>query len=308
MISDTVDPKCVLVHGTSVEAVMGMLKEGRLKEQYFTTYPDYIYQGYLFFYPNPQRFRDHGVVAGLRQEFDAKWKAVIAKNNPYGINIGQTHFISFHTGRHDSVLTEFNFGPDFAYEKHTPFQIEIFEEWIESTKLQRSDIMWLLDIANKRRGVLLSIDESIIDGNIELDPDDHAMMIHLPDGLDIKYVRSIVPQGDIERKILEGYMYKKYHPRLAIDDLLYFVEKEIVENGVDEYEEKLQKGIPINPISIFVVDDKYYARGGRHRTKAHLNMGLKTMPYKIQNIPLHEYDFRCLRSGLTSPSELIVVK
>jgi len=308
MISDSVDPKSVLVHGTSVEAAIRMIENGRLEQQFFTQYPDYIHEGYLFFDANPQRFRNHGYVAAFRQEFDIRWKQCQEKNHPYAVSLGQSHFLSFHTGRHHSALTEFNFGPDFAYEKHALYQIELFEEWIESTELQKNDIMWLLSIANNRKGVLLCIDESIIDGNIEIDEEDFSLSIYMPDGLDIKHVRSIVPQGEVERKILEGYLFEEYHPELPLKKIRFFDDKEVFDSGVEEYEEKLRKGIPFNPLSIFVVDDKYYARGGRHRTKAHMNMGLKTMPYQIKNIPLHEYDFRCLRRGCTSVDELVIVK
>jgi len=60
--------------------------------------------------------------------------------------------------------------------------------------------------ADKRKGVLVEIDKTILGLNIEKDPDGDGLFLHFPRGLPAKYVRRIEPQGPEERQTLDDYL------------------------------------------------------------------------------------------------------
>jgi len=71
----------------------------------------------------------------------------------------------------------------------------------------REAVMSHLNQANSIKGVLLGIGERILEKGYEYDEEDYAFKIHSPSGLEIKYINRIIPQGEIERKILSDYLY-----------------------------------------------------------------------------------------------------
>jgi len=215
LIKDEIDKReTVLLHGTSVEATLSLLRNGILApEPQFVDSQDTLdsaLKDYLYFFPNPQKLRGHelyNVYNHLSWEediFDAALE--YSQKNAY------SHYIVSNVGfwprNIDSIellskkdAREMN---DFGTYRR---RVKDYLSDLKEKGFSRKEALKLLEEARERKGVLLGFSKDILKLPIErsdVNPDG-SVQLCAPYGLDGKYVIAIVPLGDIEREELKSF-------------------------------------------------------------------------------------------------------
>jgi hypothetical protein len=209
IIGYEVDEKStVMIHGTSVEAALALLKNGRM-ERVEPEYELCIFPpGYLYFRPNPEKFRENPDVIKASDDFHQLWKECLNLDNDYAVGIARRHHIISNFHVYDYILYELSYVPnsDSVIGDLADWQKKEFEKWVVRCELMgfsRQKIMSVLQETSKRKGVMLCINENIFEHPYEPDPTgESAFRMYFPNGFDIKYVSKIIPQGIIERELL----------------------------------------------------------------------------------------------------------
>ena len=61
-----------MVHGTSVESVIELLKTGKLPSSFFPNHSDHpVYQGFLYFVPRKRSFTEHPLYDSITIDLDS---------------------------------------------------------------------------------------------------------------------------------------------------------------------------------------------------------------------------------------------
>jgi len=220
LVKDALNPsETVLVHGTSVATALQLLTEGKMTLDLYNEHPKPTFPGYLFFIHNYPMFAGHPFEQRL---VDHSWETVIKIVESYAMTLGQINFFNSQVGfyQHNPELDEFDMDPgkDFPPLDMHPFKQSLLDKLfldLESKGFSHDFVSGLLQDANKRQGVLIGTGRNIFeqDLNLEEEFDEElkdelydSVRIHLPGGLDARYVNAIVPLGDIERKLLTPYV------------------------------------------------------------------------------------------------------
>jgi hypothetical protein len=192
----------VLTHGTSVEAVIEMFKTGKLPPSFTPNLRDlHGDQGYLFFLPRKRSFRDHYLhekieinVSGSKLEEGVKCYAQANQGKRF-------------------LIDTLGFWPQYV----EPEELPPCGNWtLENLKKEGVDTDIILDYGlgklnfeiRKRFGVCLGINREIFELQIEdgSDVPGGEVMISLPEGLDLKYVKYIFPFGELEEESIYSFI------------------------------------------------------------------------------------------------------
>lgn len=199
ILKDDLDfEETVLVHGTSVETVLALLKKRRLEKESFTSKKLRISEeDFLFFMPATEHFqrREHSLyprIKGLKYFGDT-----LAEAETYANDCAFEHYLTSHLREKPSIhLSDYDL--DHVFDRYLR---QAREKGFSEAKARD-----MVREALKRKGVLLGIDKKIFELKIEpaFDARDEVC-IHLPQGLSGKYVSGILPLGKIEKKLLEEF-------------------------------------------------------------------------------------------------------
>lgn len=199
----------VLTHGTSVEAACALLEKERLMIEPFSERPDRACPSYLYFTINGSHFKDHPFLQkGL--EINTFEDAIECSRVSGKVN-GREHFLVSQSGYYSEHLVSLPFtdDPEERFPKHKGpwYEIEALLDFVQEMKAKKGfsykESWELCEEANKRQGVILACGKNIFDLALEPPVDETTeVRIYLPTGLDIRYIKSIMPLGEIERKVL----------------------------------------------------------------------------------------------------------
>jgi len=81
-----------MIHGTSVEATLDLLKTGIMKQKTFTEGPFQTCPEYLFFVPNPLKFKEDPKVIEDFSHYQEVWKECLALKQHYATRLGRNSF------------------------------------------------------------------------------------------------------------------------------------------------------------------------------------------------------------------------
>lgn len=191
-----------LLHGTSIEAVIQLVNTGNLPSSYHEKLPDNSFVDHLFFVPNKPAFVGHGFYHQIKIGEVSKptihdYVRVYARNNGFThYFLSQLAFIPPTDPQEifDPLINKGKdkfIGPFLAVAKQFNMGIQELEEVAQD--------------AQKRRGVVVGLNKLVFELNIEDSPDipGYECMIHLPHGLDAKYIQFIQPLGNQEKMMLD---------------------------------------------------------------------------------------------------------
>jgi len=207
IVKDHLAPEdTILVHGTSVEAALGLLREKKLTEKPFSYRPKKKHRGYLFFTANVAQFTEHPFGAQFDQSYD--WKRTFSSGAFSGRVNGICHYLASRLGYYPEKVDELIIGYERFPRRDMPdWEKKALEELIsecERNHFSRAQVMNIFREANTRKGVVLGVGKNIFELKLEGPKEEkHEVSIYLPEGLDIKYVCGIVPCGELERNLLK---------------------------------------------------------------------------------------------------------
>jgi hypothetical protein len=188
----------VLVHGTSVEAVIELLSNGRLPpSRGCKVLPDHhMNRGYLYFVPRKKSFVNHPLYDKIKIDLDGSALRNEVRHdaeNNQGVDYLRQLFGYWPLGFNSDDFTDLD---------------GLQEEGVDIEKIEKYGLDRLESDLEKRKGVVIGINEKIFELKIEDGSDDpgEEVMIYLPEGLDIKYVHYICPMGELERKALRDFI------------------------------------------------------------------------------------------------------
>ncbi len=199
ILKDDLDfEETVLVHGTSIETVLALLKKGRLEKESFTSKKlRTSEEDYLFFMPTTEHFQRREHPLFLRIQKLKYFGDTLAEAETYAKDCAFEHYLTSQLGEKPYVhLGDY----DLDY---------VFDRYLRQARgkgFSEAKARDMVREALKRKGVLLGIDEKIFELKIEPAFDEKdEVCICLPEGLDGKYVSGVLPLGKIEKKLLEEF-------------------------------------------------------------------------------------------------------
>lgn len=194
------EQKPVLVHGTSVKSALELMN-GRmisLTVRYpRTAHP--INRGYLFFVPRKKAFAGHPLYDSITLDLEGGMLEDSVEN--YAAIAEQISFLNDILGFWPQDVDPIEFisgGVDLD---------ELRQKRIAVSKMRAQGIKKLAYDTAQRKGVVLGINEQIFDKTIEngCDHPGEEVMIHLPGGLERRYLQYVYPFGELERRALEQF-------------------------------------------------------------------------------------------------------
>lgn len=215
LIKDELDHRdTVLIHGTSVEGTLGLLRDGVLNRDTFDG-RDYIHEGYLFFFPNAEMMKGHELYrpfAGL------SWEESLAFGQYAAEEVAFRHHVLSLFGRYpasyslsDIEETRLSLVNHLDIPSTLTGSLELFYLDMEKLGRSRQESESLLVESAQRSGVLLGLGGEAFELPLEEGKDDPDLEVcaYLPGGLSIRYVNAIVPLGTYEREQLRHFSQKK---------------------------------------------------------------------------------------------------
>ena len=215
-----------LVHGTSTVTAMHLLSKGRLPSYSLEQYKrriktrkelEYLihqrnhpaYNGYLFFNPRKKSFTNNPLYDKIKLDLDGS--GLIDEVEPYASGQEQTQFMKQRFGYWPFTLEPWELGRLFDNSEYSDFERQVLREaGLDLSKIQRLGIKEILEELDRRKGVVIGVNERIFEKNIEDGHDDpgQEVMIYLPHGLSLRYVQFIHPLGPLEKRILRSFISK----------------------------------------------------------------------------------------------------
>jgi len=191
-----------MVHGTSVESTMEMLRSGRLTSSFYPGSSDHpADRGYMFFVPRKKSFVGHPLHGRIKIDLESgklEDEAAIYAQNTQG-----TRFL----------IDTLGYWPmDVFCEEFEPYGNVTLEELAGkgvNVQLMRGyGLARLYNDIKSRKGVCVGLNQRAFELRIEPGHDfpEREVMIHLPDGLDIGYVQYFYPFGDLEDAGLRAFI------------------------------------------------------------------------------------------------------
>ncbi len=197
---DVGDP--VMVHGTSVESTIELLRTGILPSSFSPHHSEHpIGCGYLFFVPRKKSFHGHPLYPQLKIDLDGgKLENAVAG---YAQDIQCRRFLMDVLGYWSD-----NYGScDLESYDEANFD-DMRRDGVDTEKMKKYGLIRLWRDVEKRRGVCIGINKKIFELEIRDGADVPGMevMIKVPTGLDIKYVHYIYPLGKLEDEALRQFI------------------------------------------------------------------------------------------------------
>jgi len=195
----------IMVHGTSVESAIELLSTGRilpssaLRPMGHFSHP--VNRGYLFFVPRKKSFAGHPLHDAIDLDLDGE--ALDNEVRSYAQNLQGIEFLRSNFG---------NWPAECNYDEFEPYgnwSLEMLDKkGVNVGLMRRYGLHKIYAELQKRAGVCIGINDRMFELKIEdgHDSPGEEVMVHLPDGLELKYVLYIRPFGEIERKALDEYL------------------------------------------------------------------------------------------------------
>lgn len=199
-----------LVHGTSTATAMEIMRKGFLPAA-----NNGRYDGWIYFYPVQAHMHAFNFYNSLREDLDMKLAEKLAtaaaeSNEQYAYLNGLLGFSHWEMPLFEGRI---QYG-DMENEE------ELWGAVLEAKAQEKIDKSKLKDILKERqkcRGVIVGINKKIIEdcGNaVEIDPEEYrvperkkaAVRIHLPRGLEQRFLQYIYPLGDREDKLIRNFI------------------------------------------------------------------------------------------------------
>jgi len=194
-----------MIHGGSIEAVFELAKSDRLPSG--ITYEDDFdgNDGRLFFFPvDPSKFEsekyDGLSVMGRGICFKA--------TKHYAEMTAFTDYLANQLGCQTAAL--YNILNDWGLEFIEPKEVQV-KLRKHNLKLPLRNLASLESHARRRKGVLIEVDESILELPHGIDEcDNNSLYVKCPNGLDKRYIKRIELLGPVEKKLMERYLQGKF--------------------------------------------------------------------------------------------------
>ncbi len=192
------EEKTVLLHGTSIEAVIALLQTEVFNFRVPRPDSDYKYDGHLFFMPNGAFFEDNNL--GVDPKL-CTWEYITEAVKGNARMVACDHY----------AFLKLGFLPENIGELYPPIRDESVQKFLmpemEKKGYDQDYVDQLKKELSQRKGVIIGIDKRIFELKIKKGKDEpeQEVCLYLPNGLDIKYINGIKPLGEIERKIIEDY-------------------------------------------------------------------------------------------------------
>ncbi len=203
----------VLVHGTSVQAVLRLFEEERLPtslgRNYLPQHP--LNKGYIFFMPRKRAFVNHPFYDMLDENPELHDLPDLEE-----VVIGYAHMSeewTFLVNKFGNWPSEVGFDELYAAytNKNTEILQELIEEGVNLKEVEKYGFKKLDSEVKQRKGVVIGLNKNVLKLNIEdgYDQPGYEVMIHLPNGLDISNVQYVRPLGTLEQRAFNMWLRKK---------------------------------------------------------------------------------------------------
>lgn len=204
----------VLIHGTSIEATLDLIRTGKLQVKDYSRKPrNEQYKNYLFFTPNGDHFNRVALSDGTYVNMECDWENALIDGEIYAGFNASYHYITSNLGftpkrRIDVAGMMKKTMEELLEGVIESKELKLFLKELDSKGIPKSRAMELVRSSWQRKGVLLGIGKNIFDQKIEngKDTPGEEVCIYLPNGLDRRYVNGIHPIGVIERRLLREYL------------------------------------------------------------------------------------------------------
>lgn len=220
------NPQCIGYHGTSLETIKYVLKNGilpgtmiRTNQQTAKDYSGWHPYGTLYFCPTIE-----GLPFPNKEYAPYTLQEALEETSGYAEDSAQSHrFLAMLNLPFDDpisksaslFLTNDYFPGDEESEKVLQGLLK------ERPNLQRSHIELVLEHIKilQPKGFVLGLNRALLDSKditkLDLEDDESEFRMHVPNGLNFKYICSIEPMGPTERESLNGLHTESWWPRLT---------------------------------------------------------------------------------------------
>lgn len=200
----------VLVHGTSVEAVIEMLSTGYLPSSYTPGASGHpADNGYLFFVPRREAFARHPLYEKLR-DCDSV-EETESEVSFYAWNRQMSEFLqkTFEGWPRtmNPLYPPLSGGMNDTIEHDEDSYRAYADAGLDFSELAGYGLERLSKELLALKGVVIGLNEKVFELRLEQGCDEpvHEVMIHLPGGLSLEYVEYIKPLGEYEKRALAEF-------------------------------------------------------------------------------------------------------
>ena len=182
-----VSDKPLILHGTSVEAVSMLLKDGNLPPS-----TKEGLEGQFYFVPVSRNFERSPYNIPLRQRKYTKSQAISTAK--YYASLSAMEFF---------LENQLGFLPEWFYDvPHTKTNLRAWLEYDKKVTLSPQKIKSLVNNLLNRKGVIIEPDERIFEFPYVQGGDPSYLSFTIPNGIPLSHVGRIQPLGEIERNSL----------------------------------------------------------------------------------------------------------
>lgn len=214
----------VLVHGTCTAATMQLLSKGSLPSRNLDYFKKRIktrreleylisrrshpaYNGYLFFVPRKKSLVNHPLYNEIKVDLDGI--DLIDDVAPYASSQESEQFLRQEFGYWPMNLNPNDIAMLFDEAEYDDLERQVLiEAGLDLGKMLRMGLRRIKEEMEKIKGVVIGVNEKIFEKTIENGHDDpgEEVMIYLPKGFEIQYVRFIYPLGPLEDRVLRDFI------------------------------------------------------------------------------------------------------
>ncbi len=209
-------PKVIGVHGTSVEVALAILNKGKFDTEDFSRRLDRIKSDSIHFVANMEHYKEYFEKLGIHHE-TANADYMIEAASGWAREIAFRHYMAIQTndtkplGWHQilwAATSDLQEPIKYLNLEDIASEYEEFVKHLKSQNISEERLNELIREGYKRKGCLIGLNERCLELKIGLgdcDGDPEAKIIMPQRGLDLKYIRGIVPIGQVEREVLARY-------------------------------------------------------------------------------------------------------
>lgn len=193
------DEDAIGYHGTSLESIEYLIRNGHLPGGTFENPPKHEVQpGDFYFFPNKAKFPEHPLASTFHDADTAIDKAAI-----YAQDIAEEHYLMKKLGLDFSNMKLRN-AARWVTEGYT-VDSETCYRLLLAQGLSKGNLDRAIKEARGRKGVVLGLGPSMIEQHLPMEGDKgHGdLKIHLPAGLDISFLSGLEPIGQQEWDFFE---------------------------------------------------------------------------------------------------------
>jgi len=192
------DENCIGFHGTSLESIEYLMKNGHLPGQVEEDEKYGYGKGEFFFYPKGEVFS--GKESPFKEEFESD-KEIMERAESYANVLSQTHYIiaklelDLGNPKHQYIGRVLQLGLSDEAE-------DMIDDFIKKGKTKK-EIYKILNESKNRKGVVIGIDKKVFDGfqckvGHPSDEDGNYLHMNCATGMDIIFITGIEPMGQQE--------------------------------------------------------------------------------------------------------------